>query len=136
MNKERLLRLADFLEKEVPEKKFNMKTFFSDNVNSLYDLQHKCGTTACALGWMCVIPEFRALGWNRNVRNGLPALGNLRGFDAANHFFDISIGTSRHFFDFDGYDENGDQTDIYRHDERPRDVARRIRAYVAKHDKD
>lgn len=51
----RLLVLADFLEK-LEEGKFYYGTWATGE-----DL-HRCGTTACALGWTAAIPEFRELG--------------------------------------------------------------------------
>src|ERR1700761_6458139 len=56
--KDRLLKLADFLEHSVPQARFNM-TFFADG-----DLAHDCGTAGCAAGWATQIPEFQAEGFH------------------------------------------------------------------------
>ena len=44
--KERLLKLADFLETEVPHEHFDMGDWGTGNFK-----QMKCGSAACALGW-------------------------------------------------------------------------------------
>jgi hypothetical protein len=55
----RLLVLADFLEK-LPRKRFDYKSWVGQDWGGAPDLS--CGTTACALGWAAVMPEFRRLG--------------------------------------------------------------------------
>lgn len=56
---ERLLHLADFLEK-LPPGRFNYHHWVGDDWKGHQDLS--CGTTACALGWAATMPEFRKLG--------------------------------------------------------------------------
>jgi hypothetical protein len=56
MNRERLLRLADFLEKEVPDDQFDMGQWASKEALG------ECGTAGCALGWATCIPEMREAG--------------------------------------------------------------------------
>jgi len=57
--KDRLLRLADFLDKLSPEK-FAFSSWVGKTWQGLPDLS--CGTTACGLGWASAMPEFQALG--------------------------------------------------------------------------
>lgn len=59
MNKERLLLLADFLEK-MPEERFDYVSWVGYGWQGKPDLS--CGTTACALGWATTIPELRDAG--------------------------------------------------------------------------
>lgn len=66
MNKELLLKLADVLDK-VPGHMWDFSTWV-DGPGDLAD--PACGTTACALGWATVMPEFRDLGL-RLVWSGL-----------------------------------------------------------------
>lgn len=50
----RLLTLASFLRTEVPRKNFDMSSYWKNEADELEipDLaQHKCGTSACAMGW-------------------------------------------------------------------------------------
>jgi hypothetical protein len=54
MNKERLLKLADFLD-ALPPERFNYGSWVGDDWKGMQDLS--CGTTACALGWATTIPE-------------------------------------------------------------------------------
>jgi hypothetical protein len=50
---DRIRRLADFLE-TVPDKKFNMLSYAANGFT-----EHRCGSTACALGYSTVIfPDF------------------------------------------------------------------------------
>lgn len=56
---ERLLLLAAFLEALAPAK-FDFGEWVGSGWKGAPELS--CGTTACALGWACAIPEFRALG--------------------------------------------------------------------------
>ncbi len=72
--KKRLLKLADFLDK-LPPKRFDFGQWVGDDWGGKPDLS--CGTTACALGWSCAMPEFRRLGLYLN-ENGDVA---LRGHD-------------------------------------------------------
>ncbi len=56
---DRLLLLADFLDKLPPER-FNYAAWVGHDWKEMEDLS--CGTTACALGWAATMPEFRKLG--------------------------------------------------------------------------
>lgn len=58
MNKEKLLKLADFLD-TVPANRFDFGVWTSHDWNPE---THSCGTTACALGWAASMPEFQAEG--------------------------------------------------------------------------
>lgn len=146
MNKERLLRLADFLEKEVPQQRFDMRYIFTNDVYSLEDLQHKCGTAACAMGWACVVPEFErdGLSFKRGYYAGRVHYGEYTDFSAISEFFDISSEHSRHLFEVVEVDEDGKEVYINdeewinaeRDNETPHDVAARIRAFVARHQDD
>lgn len=69
MNKERLLLLADFLEK-LPEERFDYVSWVGHNWRGKQDLS--CQTTACALGWAATIPEFRAAGLGLSYLSGYP----------------------------------------------------------------
>jgi hypothetical protein len=71
MNTKRLLILAAFLE-TVPEHKFDLEDWrdtglerltSGERINGDYTtdeklLNNSCGTTGCAIGWACTIPEF------------------------------------------------------------------------------
>jgi hypothetical protein len=126
MNKERLLKLATFLD-TVPAEKFDLKDWrrsggeveegnLSSDVTD-EQLLGDCGTTACAFGWACTMPEFQALGLHYD--GGTPclvyntgqrgSLGHPRyyAWDAIAELFDLgSVGRS---FLFSGhtYPDNG-----------------------------
>ena len=57
--RERLLKLADFLDK-LPEQRFDYSRWVGASWQG--DQSLSCGTTACALGWACTMPEFQELG--------------------------------------------------------------------------
>lgn len=108
MNKfaSRLLSLATFLE-ELPRKRFFYGTWVGPTWKGKSDLS--CGTTACALGWATVLPEFRRLGlrldrddscitivhnkrkksiWDRLPFNSQPFLAGWQVFDLTKDEFD------------------------------------------------
>lgn len=128
MNKERLLRLADFLEKEVPAAHFDMTTWVAGLMTSGPDGFKKlgeCGTTACAFGWATQIPEFADAGLELcggevilrrpDMDKRKPAWGD----GAAEEFFSLDGPGVDHLFHSSGY---GWRT--------PKEVAAQIRKYV------
>lgn len=54
MNKDRLLRLAAFLD-TLPPERFDYRTWVGRDWQGKADLS--CGTTACALGWAMTLPD-------------------------------------------------------------------------------
>lgn len=93
----RLTKLADFMDALPPEarKHFDMGRWFKhngmhkvkDEVSALRKFD--CGTSACAAGWACAVPEFR--------RAGLTISGNdvlYDGYSAKDSFTALSV-----FFD-------------------------------------
>jgi hypothetical protein len=111
MNKERLLRLAEFLEKEVPKDRFYYNHWVGHDWRGMDDLS--CGTTACALGWAATIPEFheaglRLLKGHKRVDGtyyGYVGVVNAQGtpiswdsFNAAMNFFEVPYGMAEFLF--------------------------------------
>ncbi len=131
---ERLLRLADFLEKLPPER-FDYSMGVGEDWGGKQDLS--CGTTACALGWAATMPEFRALGM-RISRYGVVTCENYEaeGFRASRHAANAVFGTSVDDFDYlffaasvkDDSDERGFSIEPNRD---PKYVAEKIRRFVA-----
>lgn len=123
----RLLKLADFLEK-LPSEKFDISNWASNEkfeadswiAPNMSALEKDCGTVACALGWACIMPEFRRLGayldegWNPAMKaGGVPE----------EEIFALNCG-------------DGDDDLFYSHDypetkPGPKDVAKKIRKFVA-----
>lgn len=61
MNKERLIKIAEFLE-NLPEHKFDFSAYVilgsKQPLEALCSLEEHCGTTACAIGWLpAIFPE-------------------------------------------------------------------------------
>lgn len=52
-------------------------------------LVHNCGSTACALGWATLYPEFQKLGLRANI-DERPMFGDHGGYVAAQEFFCLS----------------------------------------------
>ena len=127
MNKERLLKLAEFLENLAPER-FNLSSWREhdgDDTDSVSDEQlweGGCGTTGCAVGWACAMPEFQAEGLYWDKGEGYPALRGLpysySGYAVASEFFAIPVEVSRLLFSPVRYPEETSN---------PKGVAERIR---------
>jgi hypothetical protein len=122
VNTERLLRLADHLEKDVPEAEFNMETW---GVR-----EPACGTTCCAFGHACNISEFAEAGlrivWKKLDVTTFATVwfDGADGIDAAIKFFDISSYAANDLF---APNYEGDLNN-----ETPVDIAERIREFVSK----
>jgi hypothetical protein len=126
MNTKRLLILAAFLE-TVPEPKFDLKAWRDpglerltlgerlsvDYISNEKLLNNSCGTTGCAIGWACTIPEFIENGfiWSRtcplltdNSKEWRGWSKEWYGFDAVLNFFSIDESTSEYLFIDTSYD--------------------------------
>ena len=135
MNKERLLKLAAFLE-TVPERKFDIQSwrcesneagaseFNSDLLQDQYLRDPDCGTTGCAVGWACSMPEFQAEGfiWTLTGPGLLRKVGGISGWPAVRAFFDLVQEDATALFDEYSYTARANG---------PKDVAQRIREMVA-----
>jgi hypothetical protein len=94
VNKERLLKLADFLERVDPSN-FNWNFWASKQCVAKAaahgDPQRpRCGTTACALGWAGMMPEFQALGLVTDPKSDDVSLNGVFGAGrAAETFFGL-----------------------------------------------
>ena len=131
---ERLTKLADYLRDNVPNQRFDLDTFVNhekDIFGRKEDLKTVrkelkegfCGTTACAVGHACMMPEFQkkgmrvrivdSSGWGSSEGNYLAATfkdkdGNIfEGFEAAQKFFKISEDRAEKLFSPDGYNHGG-----------------------------
>ena len=110
----RLLVLAEYLQ-TLPRSKFDMGTWCSGRT------MNECGATACAFGHAVEIPAFQRAGlrmcdsWGELV----PQYRGVDGFDAAGLFFAISDYDATHLFSESKLGET------------PKQVAKRIRAFVA-----
>ncbi len=110
MNRERLLRAYEIID-GIPDSKFNLNDFvIQTGKGSL-----KCGTIACAAGWISLHPEFSPLlnpeqhmtntgmaKWSRQQFNIVDRLGVLRKtssyFNAMAYLFNLSDLESLHLF--------------------------------------
>ena len=137
----RLLRLAQFLEDEVPAKNFNVSSWYAargrtkDGEDSTITTvkKNECGTTACACGWAATIPEFVSDGF---TLRGNEAGSSIRfieyydadedetysGFQAAEQFFNISSEDTYHLFAERSYPDDSGTLE---------NVVKRIRRLVA-----
>lgn len=104
MNEKRLLKLAAVL-KTVPSKHFDMMACWvaGEDIESAQSFGAKglgtpktCGTTACAMGWACTVPEFKRAGLK--MQGFEPHFKNACGFTAAEKFFDISENDAAFLF--------------------------------------
>lgn len=112
----RLLVLAEFLETRVPDAHFRMAGYRAGAIEIF-----ECGSTACALGWGGVIPEFVAAGYSC-PRGGIPAFSGSKhpsSYEQVEEFFELPRYSGPDFF---GTHHQG---------ETPKQVAARLRAFVA-----
>lgn len=84
-----MLLLADRLEKEVPDHRFNMYYFgrYDAPVTTIEEYL-SCGAPACAAFYACLIPEFRAQGLRLDDCR-IPAFEGSNGISAMAEFFAI-----------------------------------------------
>lgn len=100
MSRERLERLASLLDTVKPEH-FNLTGWYTGRYTATAEFTpdniQGCGTTACAVGWACTIPEFRNAGLYMTQRNA-PAFEALEGYEAVSRFFEIDADKTRWLF--------------------------------------
>lgn len=115
MRKDRLLKLADYLE-TVPRKKFDISGWGYET--------KKCGFAGCAMGWAGFGRLFRGLKFERGDLHYAPEphLGN-DGFSIAQSLFGIDGEASRYLFSYRFYPDGETVT--------PKRVSKRIRSFVA-----
>jgi len=130
MNRERLLMLADFL-RTVPEENFDLTSWRYDNTAETVDVGDNqlsslhCGTTGCAVGWACSLPEFNAQGLTWRGSLPLYSLGDsisTAGWEAVEGFFYLGENQSLYLFSDKCYSDADDQS--------PAGVAKRIEDFV------
>lgn len=158
MNIDRLTKLADLLD-TVPVDKFDLnywgeaRTRYSPAPEHLDIAKDECGTTACACGWACTIPEFREAGlhlelvssvwrpsydlvYEKTELDRLP-MGKVTytNLSAAAAFFDLSRDAAERLFYPDSYfrPEDWDDPDRDGYATTPAEVAARIRELIAPH---
>jgi hypothetical protein len=134
MNKERLLKLADFLD-ELDDSKFNFS-----HVIEKYDTENNCGTVCCAMGWVPVVfPDIVKWCGGDDVYNpNNVELINVSGFsnyvDVAKLLFDIPREDASSLFTPKLQDKIIGKYEcdlpIVDHDATPDEVANLIRKYV------
>jgi hypothetical protein len=119
MNIKKLLKLADFLEKEVKPTWFNLNIWATEGFN-----EKQCGSTACALGW-CAVVFKKEMQLIENclghcyIKHKKTSHANL---GAGTQLFDINYGQSEYLF----------MPGCYPKGKRGRmDVVNRIRKFVA-----
>lgn len=118
MNRERLMKLADHLD-TVPEAQFDMTNWKST-----------CGTAACAAGHAAMMPEFNEEGFVLRSESSIfgtyyyyyPAYQGYKAFEACENFFNLHWKAADYIF----------SQLKYGYDVTPKEVAQRIREFVAK----
>lgn len=130
MNKKRLLKLADHLEKgTLGHKKFKFDTY--NEFRESEDVAPKCGYAGCAIGECPVI--FKK-DWNFSL-GGVPKLNSkkyLDGDDAAMKYFDIKYDECQHLFMPEMQNEDRYGGRYLERNATRNQVAKNIRAFVKK----
>lgn len=136
MNRERLKMLEDLMRRVQvapdPGRAFHMDYWFLTAFSRCEDTlgRKDCGTSACALGYAALQPEFQALGLSPSPSGSAPAYhppgsgygARRTGMEAAEAFFDIDPNIACYLFN--GNDAYGEELE-YR-EVQPIDVANRI----------
>jgi hypothetical protein len=135
----RLLKLAAFLDK-LPKAKFNFGTFTSlggkPMMEALKAGRSRCGTTACAVGWMPAVFPRTACWIGKDQPYGHVIVGlrsdkgrrpRLTNFDVAERFFGLSYDETRNLFD-PGSEFASDDAPGWT--ATPKEVAKHIRRFV------
>lgn len=124
MNKERLTKLADYIEKLPKERLYMPLFYFSDP-----DTDPPCGTVACALGHAALMPEFNAEGLHYSRKQQSIMYKDDTSFVAAAKFFDLSYDDACVLFSpWSGIDQDNPWRGEAH--EKPDEVARHIRMIV------
>ena len=113
MHTHRLTTLAKFL-RTVPEKKFDLTSWRDSHRTTDDELRDPtCNTAACAVGWACSLPEFKAegLGFKGGPYQSHGELGNTYGWPAVREFFFLDSEQANYLFDFSSYERNN-ATDV------------------------
>lgn len=90
MHKDKLLKLAEFLETRVPKKAFNLAIWTTGGYE---EPTPECGSTACALGWAA-----KARLFGLGLIGDTPMYGTKMGFDAAKEVFNITFREAAFLF--------------------------------------
>lgn len=126
MRSDRLLKLAAYLD-TLPPEKFDLSTWH-------------CGTTGCAVGHACTMPEFRAEGLRLSEPvdafddslSYYPTYDGLDHWHAVCAFFELTKPESTYLFDMYEYSRfEGDECTFDGGDAPPDMVAARIREVCA-----
>lgn len=133
MNVERLTKLAEFLE-GVPPEHFDMRIWGTDA---------ECGTSGCAIGWACQVPEFKDAGLAlvqtaRPSRMFAPAIIGVTDIsdpyfsasDVIEDFFGLDSDTQQEFVEKTFYYTGADDEDVNYFAPTPHQVAEVIRKMI------
>lgn len=103
MNRARIKTAIRYLKSIPPDEADKHFAMYEWNSSYRYSTVRKkpwqCGTTACAAGWLCEVPEFIEQGLRPSVFSGAPMFGRESlGDHAMAKFFDISFGAANDIF--------------------------------------
>ncbi len=106
-HRNRLLKLARLLNTKKVAAHFNLNNWLTGELKDLVSKKKDCGTTACAVGWACTIPQFRKAGL-RIYNNPLysdywPDSKGTLGFAGVCKFFGLSNDEAMSLFHPQGY---------------------------------
>jgi hypothetical protein len=111
-------------------RKFNLRTWYTTKEGQPQRLK-SCGTTACAVGEACFIPEFKdaGLGLSRSRFCGIPVFEGTDSFYAVESFFNLSTAAAEFLFSDVEY-PRGERTTAKQVATRIREFARNVSAGV------
>lgn len=121
MRKDRLLKLADYLE-TVPRRAFEISAWKErDATKPEGNTPGDCGFAGCAVGWAAHTRMFRGLRFGKGVNSDEIYYGHYSNFTAVEKLFSFDREAATYLFDSVSY-PNFSAT--------PKQVAKRIRKFV------
>lgn len=123
MQKAKLLKLANFLQKMPPECRFDM-SFWTAHEDEICDPhawgeyiknpKHICQSSACAIGWYCLKVSPRGqLKLKHQIDGGyIPVYKNHKDFKAVAKFFNITQKEADALFSPDSYEDEMDNKEV------------------------
>lgn len=131
MNKQRMLKLADFLD-NLPAKKFDFAIFRTIACDAPYVAPESCGAVGCAIGWMPTVFPRVCKEWVAfKTKNGY-TLKNQGFFTPAAKVLDLATDHCEDLFS-PGVPVKGLNPRSLSEQTTPKAVAKRIRQFVEKY---
>jgi hypothetical protein len=85
----------------VPDERFHLHSWREGGLSNEVLLSEGCGTAACAVGWACAYPPFKAQGLSFD--RAWPTFEHRAGWDAVMAFFELRVHQAERLFMWRNY---------------------------------